>query len=54
VIVGPLPPGLELATVYTAAITATSTHSQAAGQLLALLADEAAGPLGQKLGFKLA
>jgi molybdate transport system substrate-binding protein len=54
VIVGPLPPGFELATVYTAAVTATSTHSQAARQLLALLADEAAGPLGQKLGFKLA
>lgn len=39
-LVGPLPPGLELRTVYTAAIGARAAHPDAARRLLAMLLDE--------------
>ena len=50
-LVGLLPAPYELSTVYTAAITARSTHVQAAQTLMALLTDPAKAGLRKRLGF---
>lgn len=50
-LVGALPPGYDLATVYSAAITAHGRHNKAAGALIRMLADPAQQELRGKLGF---
>ena len=51
VLVGPLPPGCDLATVYTAAITTKSAASGEAAELIALAAGEAGRHARRRLGF---
>lgn len=48
---GALPPGCELATTYTAGVTATAAHPQQARDLIALLTDAAQQELRQRAGF---
>lgn len=50
-VAGPLPPGLELATVYTAAVAAHSADQEVAGKLVGLLCGENARSLRETLGF---
>jgi molybdate transport system substrate-binding protein len=50
-LVGPLPPGCDLATTYSCAVTTTSAMAADAAHLAALLADEAHRGLRQRLGF---
>jgi molybdate transport system substrate-binding protein len=51
-LVGPLPEGFELATVYTAAVAARATLPDAARRLAALLAGDAASHVRRRLGFE--
>ena len=51
VLVGPLPPGCELRTVYTAAIAARAAAPDAARALIARLTNEADRSARSKLGF---
>ena len=51
VLVGPLPPGCDLATTYTAAITARSAAAAQAATLIALLAGQANREIRARLGF---
>jgi molybdate transport system substrate-binding protein len=51
VLVGPLPPGCDLATTYTAAITARSAAGAQAATLIALLAGDSSRALRARLGF---
>ncbi|MFO1080138.1 MAG: substrate-binding domain-containing protein [Reyranellaceae bacterium] len=51
VLVAPLPPGCDLATVYAAAVTARST-APAAAALVEALADPSAAALRRTLGFQ--
>jgi molybdate transport system substrate-binding protein len=51
VLVAPLPPGCDLATVYAAAITTKSAASGEAAELIALLAGEAGRYARRRLGF---
>ena len=48
---GPFPPGCDLATTYTAAVTARSAAAAEAQELIALLADEANRKIRARLGF---
>ena len=48
---GALPPGCELATTYTAGITAAAAHPQQAQQLIALLTGAAQQEQRQRAGF---
>jgi molybdate transport system substrate-binding protein len=48
---GSLPPGCELATTYTAGVTAAATHSQQARDLIALLTGAGAHEQRQRAGF---
>ncbi len=50
-VVAPLPPGYDLATVYTAGVVAASTNRAAAQQLIALLAAELNAPVRAGCGF---
>jgi molybdate transport system substrate-binding protein len=50
-LVGPLPPGCELATVYTAAMTARATSPDSVRGLIARLTNETDRPARRKLGF---
>jgi molybdate transport system substrate-binding protein len=50
-VVGPLPPGCDLATTYSCAITTTSAMTPDAAQLAALLAGDAHRGLRRRLGF---
>jgi molybdate transport system substrate-binding protein len=49
---GTLPPGLDLATTYTAAVCARAERPDQAQRLAALLAGESSRGLRQKLGFE--
>ena len=51
VLVAPLPPGCDLATVYTAAIATKSAASGEAAELIALLAGAAGRHVRRRLGF---
>jgi molybdate transport system substrate-binding protein len=51
-LVGPLPEGFGLATVYTAGVAARAGLPEAARRLAALLAGEAAAGLRRRLGFE--
>ena len=48
---GALPPGCELATMYTAGVTARATHPREAAALIALLAGADRKELRQRVGF---
>lgn len=50
---GPLPPGLELSTVYTAAVARQSTQPALAAALVALLAGDGSRALRREAGFQL-
>ena len=50
-LIGPLPPGLELRTVYTAAIGAGATQPEAARQLLTMLLDDHRREQRRSAGF---
>jgi len=50
-LVGPLPPGLELRTTYTAAVGAHAAKPEAARRLLAMLLDESRRELRRNAGF---
>lgn len=50
-LIGPLPPGHGLATIYTAGITAAAPAAQAARQLIEVLTDPQHGALRQSIGF---
>ena len=50
-LVGLLPKEFELATVYTAAVTAKSQHAQDARDFIALLAGDEAAPVRADCGF---
>jgi molybdate transport system substrate-binding protein len=50
-LVGLLPKEFELATVYTAAVTAQSQHEKAARDFIALLAGAEAAPVRADCGF---
>jgi molybdate transport system substrate-binding protein len=50
-LVGPLPPGSELATVYTAAVASRSTRPAEAAALIALLTGDAARESRVRAGF---
>lgn len=52
VLVGPLPAGFELATVYTAAVSATARDAALARRFVALLADPAQRALRERSGFE--
>jgi len=49
--VAPLPPGCDLATTYTGAMTTRSTVPAEAAALLGLLTDQSAGETRRRLGF---
>ena len=51
-IVGPLPEGVQLTTVFAAAVAATSTQPEAARALIAFMASEAATPAKQRQGME--
>jgi molybdate transport system substrate-binding protein len=51
VLVGPLPPGCDLATTYAAALTTRSAAAAEAANLIALLAAEASREIRARLGF---
>jgi molybdate transport system substrate-binding protein len=51
VLVAPLPPGCDLATVYAAAIVTQSAASSEAAELIALLTGEAGRDARRRLGF---
>ncbi|WP_369722482.1 hypothetical protein AB8Z38_00050 [Bradyrhizobium sp. LLZ17] len=48
---GPLPPGYELVTMYTAGITERAAHPKQAAALVALLAGADQRGLRQRVGF---
>jgi molybdate transport system substrate-binding protein len=50
-VIGPLPPGHELATVYTAAVTARAASPAEARRLVKLLASDAARETRHRAGF---
>jgi molybdate transport system substrate-binding protein len=50
-LVGPLPPGCDLATIYSGAATARSPRQAEATALVRLLADEAGREMRRQLGF---
>jgi molybdate transport system substrate-binding protein len=50
-LVGPLPEGHELATVYTAAVCAKSSAPEVARALIALLTDDASAEHRRRAGF---
>jgi molybdate transport system substrate-binding protein len=50
-VIGPLPPGYELATVYTAAVAAKAASPAEARRLVTMLASDAAGEIRQRAGF---
>ena len=50
-LVGPLPQGFALATVYTAAISANAAHPGPAEQLIAMIVSDEARDLRQRAGF---
>ena len=50
-LVGPLPKGFDLATVYTAAVGAKSPHADVAKQLVSVLTGEGARAQRQRAGF---
>jgi molybdate transport system substrate-binding protein len=51
VLVAPLPPGCDLATVYACALAARSEAAAEAAELIALLTGDAAGDVRRRLGF---
>ena len=51
VLVGPLPPGYELSTVYAAAVSTAAQAPEAARALVALLTGEASAALRRRSGF---
>ena len=51
VLVAPLPPGCDLATVYTCAITAKSEAPDEAAELIAMLTDDTGRTARRRLGF---
>ena len=51
-LVAPLPPGLELRTVYTAAVNARAAAREAADRFVALLGGEAQRPARRAAGFE--
>jgi len=51
-LVAPLPRGLDLSTVYTAAVSRAARDPVAAGRFFELLADDAAAPRRAKAGFE--
>jgi molybdate transport system substrate-binding protein len=51
VLAGPLPPGRELKTMYTAAVTAHAAHAEAAQALIDLLIGAGAQELRSRAGF---
>jgi molybdate transport system substrate-binding protein len=50
-VIGPLPPGHELATVYTAAVTARAASPDEARRLVTMLASDAAHETRRRAGF---
>ena len=50
-LVAPLPPGFELETVYTAAVTTTAADAQAARRFVEILSGEASRPARVAAGF---
>ena len=50
-LVGPLPRGYDLATIYTAAVTSNASAAGAARQLIGMLTDPQHGALRQSIGF---
>lgn len=50
-LVGPLPRGYDLATIYTAAVTSNAPAADAARQLIEVLTDPQHGALRQSIGF---
>lgn len=50
-LIGLLPPGLDLVTTYTAALTTRTANPGAAAQMIALLADPAAAATRRSIGF---
>ena len=48
---GSLPPGYELATMYTAAVTAQAAYPGPAGDLIGLLSGAEQGKLRERAGF---
>ncbi len=52
VLVGALPPGFELATVYSAAVCAGAREPELARRFIARLSDPAARPLRESAGFE--
>ncbi|WP_369726706.1 substrate-binding domain-containing protein [Bradyrhizobium sp. LLZ17] len=50
-LLGPLPPGYELVTMYTAGITERAAHPKQAAALVALLAGADQRGLRQRVGF---
>lgn len=50
-LIGPLPPGCELVTVYTGAVAARAEHAGPAGKLLAMLTNAANATVRQQKGF---
>lgn len=50
-LIGLLPPGLDLVTTYSAAVTTRATAPEAARRVIALMADPARGPTRRAIGF---
>jgi molybdate transport system substrate-binding protein len=50
-LVGLLPPGLDLVTTYTAAVTARAAHPAQAREVIAIMADPAEAATRRAIGF---
>ena len=50
-LIGLLPPGLDLVTTYSAAVTRKATKPEAAARVIALMADPAVAPMRRAIGF---
>jgi molybdate transport system substrate-binding protein len=50
-LIGLLPPGLDLVTTYTAAVTTRAANPEAAGRVIAIMSAPAAAPTRRAIGF---